>query len=350
MWIDNIVLKEDLERIVQKDSIPWEQLKGKTILVTGGTGLIGYNLICALAFADIKMQLGLQVVALVRDVARATDKFHKLLKDWKQLQFIKGCTEETCEINMDIDFIVHGASPTASKFFIESPVETIKTAVTGTMNMLDLAKEKKVTGFVYLSSMEIYGSPKTEDKLTEEDLGYLNPLNVRNCYPEGKRMCEALVASYASEYQVQAKTIRLAQTFGAGVDKSDVRVFAEFARCANDGKDIVLLTDVASKRAYLYTMDAVSAILTVLLKGKPGCAYNAANEATYCSVKEMAELVAKEISQGKSQVIIKNDKEASKKYPPAHFYNLCTTRLQELGWKAEYSLVAMYHRMMKSQM
>ena len=116
--------------------------------------------------------------------------------------------------------------------------------------------------------MEVYGSPKNEDLLSEEDLGYLNPLNVRNCYPESKRMSESLVASYAREYGIRSMSIRLAQTFGPGVEYGDKRVFAEFARCAMEKKDIVLLTDGKSKRCYLYTMDAVSAILTVLLKGE----------------------------------------------------------------------------------
>lgn len=239
------------------------------------------------------------------------------------------------------------ASPTASLYFIEHPVETIKTAVNGTMNMLELAVDKSVKGFVYLSSMEIYGAPKTEDVLTENDLGYMNPLNVRNCYPESKRLCEALCASYAQEYNLPVMSVRLAQTFGLGVDKDDKRVFAEFARCAMKGEDIVLLTDGKSKRCYLYTMDAVSAILTVLLKGEAGQAYNAGNPETYCSIREMAEMIADRIARKSIDVKMSENNEKCKKFSPPHFYNLDVSKLKTFGWKQTRDFEEMYSRMMK---
>ena len=161
-------------------------------------------------------------------------------------------------------------------------------------------------------------------------------------------MSESLVASYAREYGIRSMSIRLAQTFGPGVEYGDKRVFAEFARCAMEKKDIVLLTDGKSKRCYLYTMDAVSAILTVLLKGEAGQAYNAANPETYCSVKEMAEMVAKEIGNGEIKVVISQNEEDGKKFPPFHFYKLNIVKSKKIGWMPYRRLQDLYRRMVVS--
>jgi nucleoside-diphosphate-sugar epimerase len=137
-------------------------------------------------------------------------------------------------------------------------------------------------------------------------------------------------------------SVRLAQTFGPGVGEKDKRVFAEFARCAIEKNNIVLLTDGGSKRCYLYTMDAVSAILTVLLKGELGKAYNAANPDTYCSVKNMAEMVAEKLGGSDIRVEISENNESIKKFSPPHFYNLGIGEISKLGWKPTKSLEEMY--------
>ena len=134
---------------------------------------------------------------------------------------------------------------------------------------------------VYLSSLEVYGVPQTEDgTVTETDYGYIDPLSVRSSYSEGKRMVECLCASYAKEYQVPVKVARLSQTFGAGVEYHDGRVFAEFARCAVEKRNIILHTAGNTLRTYCYTKDAVAALLTILVKGEVGSAYNVTNKNT----------------------------------------------------------------------
>lgn len=348
MWLENKIFKEDLDHLMTCDYIPWDKLQDKTILVTGATGLIGFNLVSGLIYANMQKELNMHIIALVRDIDKAKEKYAEQLQDSNSLSFVSGTVEELPNIQDKLDYIIHGASPTASAYFVEHPVETIKTAVVGTINMLELAKINHVQGFVYLSSMEVYGSPKTEDLLSEEDLGYLNPLNVRNCYPESKRQCEALCAAYASEYSVRAMSIRLAQTIGLGIDKKEKRVFAEFARCVRNKHDIVLMTDGGSKHSYLYTMDAVGAILTVLLKGKNGSTYNAGNPETYCSIREMADMVARELGENSISVHISENKIDCKKYPPAHYYNLGIEKISELGWKPLENLLEMYKRMINT--
>lgn len=345
MWIETPVFKEDLESVCSLAYIPWEKLKNKTILVTGANGLIGTSLISTLIYADICKELHLRILALVRNKEKAEKIFQHQLKASNCLSLIFDDVENLSHVNENIDYIIHGASPTSSSYFIENPVETVKTAVLGTINILELAKEKKVDGFVYLSSMEIYGSPKSEEALSEENVGYINPLIVRNCYPEAKRQCEALCAAYADEYKIPAMSVRLAQTFGPGIDSKDSRVFAEFARCAMNSTDIVLLTKGTSKRCYLYTIDAVSAILTVLLKGTIGKSYNAANQATYCSIYEMAQEICSKLADNLIKVKIELNENKSQKFSPPHFYNLDTTAIQQLGWIPTTDLMDMYRRM-----
>ena len=318
-----------MEYICEADFIPWDRLKNKMILITGATGLIGYTLVNALLYANKERALNLKVLALVRDKDRATERFKAHIDD-ASLSLIHGCVEELPRIGQAVDYIVHGASQTASKAFVLQPVETIMTALKGTANLLELAKEKAVSGMVYLSSMEVYGHPKKGHKVTENEIGALTPLNVRNSYPISKIQCENLCYAYAKEYGMPVMTVRLTQTFGPGVNYNDGRVLAEFAKCVAEKRDIVLKTKGKTAHSYLYTADAVTAILTVLLKGAAGQAYNAANENTYCSIAEMAEKVA---AQGGIKVRYEIEDETKNGYPKPSYIELDTSLLQQLGWR-----------------
>lgn len=321
-----------------------EEYQGKKILITGATGLIGKALIKELLKWNKFVDKKIRVIALVRDVKKASMVFEEFL--CKELEFL--CAD-VCDLkpqNLNISYIIHGASKTASKTFINEPVETIMTALNGTKNLLEFAKVNPVVGFVYLSSMEIYGTPTTDAKVDEQHSASLNTMTIRSCYPESKRMCENLCASYASEYGVPAKVVRLTQTFGPGVQYNDNRVFAEFARCAIESRDIILNTKGETKRNYLYTEDAVSAILTVLTCGITGEAYNAANEETYCSIYEMACLVAEKCAEGRIRVDIIEDNDVTKfGYAPTLHMNLDTSKLRGLGWKPIIGLADMFKNM-----
>lgn len=344
MWTENKIFKEDLEYITSACFIDWQKFDNKTMFVTGATGLIGYTLVSTLLYRNLKYKSNIKIIALVRNITKAKEKFAKQLKQNLNLKFVIGDVENLPQIDDEIDFIIHGANPTASNYFVDNPVETIKTAVRGTNNILNLAKEKNISGLVYLSSMEVYGAPPTDDLIDESQGTTIDTMSVRSCYPEAKRLCEALCASYADEYKVPAKVIRLAQTFGPGIDKNDNRVFAEFLRCAMQKQNIVLQTEGTSKRCYLYTADAVTAILTVLLNGKIGEAYNAANKNTYCSIMEMAQLVAHELANDEIKVVIKINENSKRKFLSPHKLNLDVSKLEGLGWNATKSLVEMYGR------
>lgn len=345
MWLENPTFREDLEYIAGVDFVPWEKLRGKTLFITGATGLIGFNLISALVYMNMKRNVPLRIFALVRDEVKAQERFAEILAAGAPLEFIVGDLKHIPTVSEDVDYIIHGGSPTASRYFAEHPVETIKMNLAGATSLLEMAREKQVESFLFLSSMEVYGSLHREEKVEEDHEAFVNTMNPRSSYPEVKRMIEAMCASYAAQYNVPAKVIRLTQTFGAGVRKEDNRVFAQFMRSGMAHEDIVLLTRGGTRHSYLYTADAITAILTVLFKGRNGEAYNAANEASYCSIKEMADRVAKIWDV---KVVVRETRESNRLYPSELFMDLNVNKLMKLKWQAEFNLINMYERMSKT--
>lgn len=325
---------DDLKILESAECIDWNKFDGKTVYVTGATGLIGSTLVKALASCS-----NAKVVAQVRDENRARAFFGD------SVQYVIGDILQKSEYSERVDYIVHCANPTSSHFFISNPVETIKTAINGTINILDFAKEKGVKGVVFLSTMEVYGTPEKGHRVTENEGGSFDSAVVRNSYPLSKQTCESLCAAYASEYGIHANVLRLTQTFGPGVKYDDGRVFAEFARCAVEKKDIILKTKGETERDYLYTVDAVSAILTILLKGESGEIYTAANEETYCSIYDMAQLIAK-----KYGINVQIDEQDISRFGYANtlYMNLDTSKLANLGWKSFVSLEDAFDRLIES--
>lgn len=319
-----------------------ESLTGQVVLITGATGLIGKNLIHTLV-SNNNLKLFMKPIKIIA-LVRSLEKAQRILKeDYDAIECVVGDIEKRILISGQVDYIVHAASQTSSKAFIEQPISTINTAVVGTTNILELAREKKVKKVVYLSTMEVYGSPSTDEKINEMHGTNLDQMLVRSCYPESKRICENLCVAYMKEYDIPINVIRLTQTFGQGVDYNDGRVFAEFARCVIERRDIVLHTKGETRRNYLYTQDAVNAILTVLIKGKSGEAYNAANEDTYCSIYDMAQMVAKRCAHGEIKVRIEIEDESKYGFAPVLKMNLDATKLKSLGWEAAVGLEDMFH-------
>lgn len=335
-------LKQEIDSSHIK-SFMWDCLKGKTVLITGATGLIG-SLTCKLisCVADL-WGLNIKLIAMVRNRQKAEEIFADVL-DYDNIFLLEQDVTTAVGIEEHVDYIIHTACPTASNTFVTKPVETIRAIVQGTENILEIARRSCSTSVVYLSSMEAYGQILHENPLQPEDVGYVNPLSLRSCYPEGKRLAENLCVSYYSEYQVPVKVVRLAQTFGPGIPKDDNRVFAQFTRSVLTGENIVMYTEGGSKRMYLDTVDAVMACLTVLLKGENGQVYNAANPETYCSIKDMAELVIKEFGKCKCRLVIDKSKNVGQ-YPPDNMLCLDVEPLKQLGWTANYDLKTMYQRM-----
>lgn len=337
------VLNRDIEEIVESN-LPFEQFRKKTFLITGATGLIGSLLVKVLLVCNQRKNLNLRVLAAVRNL----DTAQKLLGADEALAYVAwDMNSGKAKIDSAVDYIIHTASITNSKQMVSYPVETIQTAVRGTAAVLELAREK-CASMVYVSSMEVYGNPNLPRMVSEDDYGYIDLSNVRSSYPESKRLCECLCTAYASQYGVRVCTARLAQTFGAGILASENRVFAQFARSAMHGENIVLHTAGESDGNYVYTSDAVRALLILLVGGKSGQAYNVVNEKSHMTIAQMAQMVMECFGGGKIRVIFDIPEDAMKYgYAPPTKMHLCAKKIEQLGWHAQIGLEEAYRRMME---
>lgn len=350
----NQTLYEDFEYLYARD-LPWDRLMNKNVLVTGGTGLIGSLLIRFMDYLNCEKDGNIRIHTIVRDVNKAEDilkgvTVNIMAMDIAGQDFPKKVSgyEQKGDMPERIEYIFHCAAVTRSSDMAERPVEVCESILTGTNHLLKLARVKKTESFVYLSSMEAYGQPDSSyENVTEDVVGYINPLTSRSCYSLGKRMAENICFDYFSEYQVPVKIARLAQTFGAGVLPTENRVFAQFAGSVKRGEDIVLHTDGSSVGNYCYTADALFGLFILLFKGKSGEAYNISNEKTNMTIRQMAELVADRIAGGKIQVIYDIPEKNSYGYAPKVKMKLCSDKIKCLGWSAKYDIIDMYERMMK---
>lgn len=313
-----------------------DELANASFLITGATGLVGSSLIrCLLA-----LDKGIRIIAPVRDKEKAATMFGDVFDrvEWME------CDLASCDYDQvgKVDYVIHCAAPTSSKFFVDSPVETIRVIYEATASLLNYACRQSIRGFVYLSSLEVYGSGLPDVPITEDMQGYWDVMNVRSSYPVAKRAVENLCCAYAAEYGVPIKVARLTQTTGSGIAKDDNRVIAQFAKLAARGEDIVLHTTGESARPYCYTTDGVSALLYILLKGKNGEAYNVANENTYISARGMAEFLRDNFNPTIDVRVELNDNLG---YAPVSKLDLSTEKLRALGWQPRYDMKQLFERL-----
>lgn len=324
----------DILQIIEKKEL-FSSLDGSAILVTGATGLIGSMLVKTVLAAAKKYSFRIKIIGQVRNLEKAKKVYGDL---FEEIEFVSNS-------NVSCDYIVHTVSPTTSKFFIEHPVETITASVESAMQILEVAKNNGAS-VVYLSSMEQYGVPyEYGQKMTEDKVGVIDHLNIRSSYSESKRLCECLCASYAAEYNVNVKIARLAQTFGAGVPLTDNRMPMQFAKAVVKDKDIVLHTEGKSISNFVYLADAITGILIILERGKKGEAYNVCNDVETRSVREIAELVADEVAEGKISVLI--EKQENMGYAPDTAMYLDSGKLCDLGWNAQVDMKEGYRRLVE---
>lgn len=344
------VLQRDLERVADDREL-LQGLRGKRILVTGATGLVGSWLIRALACMNRRHEAGMTVYGLLRNRRKAEDIYGTAFMTRGDVAFLEAdITRPIPSDAVKADIVIHGAAVTASRTMVEQPVETILTAVEGTGNVLELARKAGAACFVYLSSMEMYGNLEDsgDTRATEDRLGWLDLTKVRSDYPESKRLCENLCIGYGKEYGLDVKIARLAQTFGSGILPWENRVFAQFARSAMKGEDIVLHTRGLSEGNYCCTSDCVRGILTIVLKGTAGEAYNVSNEATHTTISGMADMVAQRIAGGSLRVVYDIPEENTYGYAADTKLLLDASKLRGLGWEPEVGLEEMYRKLMDS--
>lgn len=339
-------LQDDLTFVASHCAV-LKELEHHSVLVTGATGLVGSLLVKTLACYNRMQQADIELYLFVRNRDKANTVFGDLL-DRDNIHVVIGDISDTSALPK-VDFVFHCASVTASKTMVTQPVETIATAIDGTKQILEYAKNNGVQSMVYLSSMEMYGSfADSKQPITEEMSGYVNPLLVRSNYPLSKRLCENLCIAYSQEYGIDIKIARLAQTFGAGVLPGENRVFAQFARSAMQGTDIVLHTKGLSEGNYCYTADVMDALLRILLCGENQQAYNVVNESTHTTIADMAKMVCAKLAKNPISVIFDIPETNIHGYAQDTKMRLSSAKLRALGWEPKVNLEEAYRRLMGS--
>lgn len=328
--MNNFILRKNWMNII--DDTDCFLPDGSTVLVTGAAGLIGSEFVKFLLCYKKIHNINIKIIAVVRNYEKTLSVFAGMLKDTDDLDFIVGSIENFTVKTEKIDYIIHAASNTSSKAFVNNPVEVINTAVNGTLHVLEIAKDKQIKKMIFLSTMEVYGYPKKGELVNEYYVGRLSSLNVRNSYPLSKMMCENICVGYCSEFDVPVVVARLTQTFGAGVDLShDQRIFAYIARCIMNHENIILKTEGKTERCYCSISDAISGLLYLLNSGVSGEAYNVSSDNTYCSIADMCELVA-----SKYDINVKYDIQdiSASGFADTLYMNLDNAKLKALGWKS----------------
>lgn len=275
--------QEDLSRALEIPEL--EKIKKKSFLITGATGMIGTCLIDALMRYN-NQGADIQIYA----VGRIWEKAKSRLGEYKQdahFHFIEQDVRQPFPQDLKVDVIIPLASNTHPLAYSQFPIETIDINVKGAEYALAKAVECDAT-VLYPSSVEVYGNARDQDAFTEDYTGQLNLQNARSCYPESKRLSEALCYSYMAECGAKVKIARLSRVFGPTMLISDSKASSQFILKALAGEDIILKSKGEQFFSYTYVADVVRSMLFILLHGEYGKAYNVSNPDCNVKLKDFA--------------------------------------------------------------
>lgn len=313
-------------------------LKDKTFLITGGKGLCGTGVIKWILSENRVHGTNTRIIASTRN----PQDVPAYIEPGDHIAFCKfGQEAEACK-GIHVDYIIHLACPTQRSFLKSNPVETIFVAVEATKNTLDIAFQNSDCSMVYLSSEEVYGITDTLDPVSEGYVGAIDSLDVRSCYPLGKKAAELLCHSHCVEYGTDVKIVRFPTIQGLLQKYDEEHITSEILRCMVENKYLIMKSDGGTKKCLIYLLDAVSAIFTVLFNGVKGEAYNASNPAAFMSVKDMAEQLFEEFSPQVKVVFSEKDRSISEGYLPKRSLVQDISKIRELGWEPKTGLEQIY--------
>ena len=327
----NKIIEEDTLQIIRDNDV--EKLRNKSFLITGASGMIGSYIAYVLKKLNELYDMNINILLNVRNV----NKLNKELIDDSHVKVIIGDVKDKFDIQDDIHYIVHAASPASPKIMKDYPFETNVANTIGTYNTLLLAKEKNVLGYLFVSSREIYGEPMEGVDIFTEDglLGQVNPLIPRNAYAEGKKAAENMCVSMHEEYGLNTKIVRLAHTYGPGMSINDGRVQADFLNNVIHHQDIIMKSEGTSVRTYTYIADAINAIFKVLLSSHE-MVYNISDD-NEITIKELA-LVLTSLSDN-SKLVMEIDNTLERGSASFKKGILSNKKIkEELNWKPKYNV------------
>lgn len=319
--------------------ISWDKLRGKTLLLTGAGGFIGYYMTCGLLLRNDLYGDNIKVIALERFGDLARKKFSKLLE-----------RDDVTLVEQDItvpiqaeraDYVIHAASQASAIEFENDPVGTICANLSGTQNALDFARASGSEASLVVSSLKVYGTLYTgKDRIEEDDTGYVDFTSYKSCYAEGKRAAETLAASYCMEYGMNIRIVRPSYIFGAS-RLDDDRVWAQFIANIVRGQDILLKSNGATNRSFCYVTDTVTAMLHVLLDGENVTPYNISNEKSNTTIRGFAKAACEVFPERQMKLVFANPEDEKEPIPspldptPEIMDN---ARIRAIGWEPRVDL------------
>jgi UDP-glucuronate decarboxylase len=341
------IVEEDLRRI-QSAPLQWRRLFGKSVLISGANGFVPAYMLETLLYLNETQNAGIRVIALVRNHENAVRRLGHLVGR-SDLTIV---VQDVCDIYRGperVDFLLHAASQASPKFFRTDPVGTFEANVVGTRRMLEVARNAKSEGFLFFSSGEVYGRQENQSVPTPEtSYGYLDPLDIRSCYAEGKRAGETLCACWHAQFGVPAKIVRLSHTYGPGMTLNDGRVFADFVADIVAGRDIVMKSDGSARRPFCYLADATIAFFTVLLLGESGQAYNVGSDRE-CSILDLAEMLCRLFPERDCHVV-RQERRPDEPYLASSIAggHFDLSKMRSLGWEPTTSMEEGFRRTIMS--
>ena len=321
-----------LERSIKKCGLDF--LRGRTVLITGASGMLGSCLADMLMLWNRGRDLPCRVIALGRSRARLEQRFEPYLADPCFSLVEQDVSLPIRPFPGTVDYIVHAASDADPASMAARPAEILMANVLGTRNLLDYGIAHGMERFLFVSSGEVYGQPDAAMSDFTED--YCGPLDLgasRSCYPEGKRAGEVICQSYIAEYGADAVIVRPCHLFGPTQTGRDTRAAAQFMRSAAAGEDIVLKSPGQLRRSQCYVVDAAKGLLAVLRGGARGEAYNIADRQYQMTVRQLATEAAR--AGGRRVVFQQPADEEVTSYSRARHMVLDAAKLRALGWRAE---------------
>ena len=346
------IISDDMENIFHRN-LEISKLFDRTILISGATGMLASYFVIYLIWLNEFHNANINIVALIRNDKKASNIFGKYV----DRQYFKILLDDICEpldIDTDIDYIIHAASLASPQYYTKYPVEVAAPNSLGTYYLLKLAHEKKVKGFLYFSTGDVYGKmPSGVGSFGENVMGTIDPLDYHSCYGESKRMGETWCASFYREYNVPTYIARIAHTYGPLMDiENDPRVFASFMKCLIESRDIVMLSDGSAKRPFCYINDAIAAFILILTNGIPGEAYNLSNTEQFLSIKTLAKEILSLDTSGRLKVVSKHRSKDDYYLENTSNKDNCPSseKLKQLGWKCEFSILDGFRRVFDYQM
>lgn len=275
-------------------------MHGKRLFISGGAGFLGYYLVQSVLHYNQTKHSGAPIEVIVCDnyIRGVPTWLTELAKDPSITLLQQDITQPLPATVPALDYLIHAASIASPIYYRKHPIETMDANVNGLRLLLDRCRSQQhhghpISGFLFFSTSEIYGDPPPDRIPTDETFrGNVSCTGPRACYDESKRYGETLCVNFAREYGMPISAARPFNNYGPGLKLTDRRVIPDFARDLLAGRDLVLLSDGSPTRTFCYVADAVIGYYKVLLRGRPGEAYNIGNESPEISMRGLAELLA----------------------------------------------------------